>query len=52
MNYSQPKNGVIKKQIKYSLKDENEAKDIENILKNENIVEQQQIKKLIIQKVK
>ena len=46
MNYSQPKNGVIKKQIKYSFKDENEVNSIDDLLKNENIVEQQQIQKI------
>ena len=43
MNYSEPKNGVIKKQIKYSFKDENEVSTISDLLKDENIVEQQQI---------
>lgn len=46
MDYSQPKNGVIKKQIKYSFKDENEVKNIDEILKNEILVEQQQIQKI------
>ena len=46
LDYSQPKNGVIKKQIKYSLQDANEAVIVEEKLKNEIIVEQQQIQKI------
>ena len=47
MNYYKPENGVIKKQIKYSFKDENEVKDIEKLLEEDDIVEQQQIQKII-----
>ena len=46
MNYSQPKHGVIKKQIKYSFKDYNEVENIETLLKDEQLVEQQQIQKI------
>lgn len=46
LDYPKPENGVIKKQIKYSFQDVNEVDSIEEKLKNENIVEQQQIQKI------
>merc|ERR1711871_1485569 len=46
LDYSKPDNGVIKKQIKYSFQDVNEVNIIEEKLKNEVIVEQQQIQKI------
>lgn len=46
LNYSKPDNGVIKKQIKYSFQDVNEVESVEERLKNELIVEQQQIQKI------
>ncbi len=46
LDYSKPQNGVIKKQIKYSLQDSSEADIVEEKLKNEIIVEQQQIQKI------
>ena len=46
LDYSRPDNGVIKKQIKYSFQDVNEVNNIEEHLKNEIIVEQQQIQKI------
>ena len=46
LSYYKPENGVIKKQIKYSFKDENEVKKIEEQLKEDILVEQQQIQKI------
>ena len=46
IDYHDPKNGVIKKQIKYNFKDMNEVKEIETKLESENLVEQQSISKI------
>ena len=46
LQYYEPNNGVIKKQIKYNFKDKSEVEEVEKNLKNEPVVEQQIISKI------
>lgn len=46
MDYSSPANGVLKKQIKYNIKNHEEAHTVEELLTHESYVEQLQIQKI------